>query len=73
MAKHFMVFYFCRYFVSAVGSPVLVGQHAFSSIQWIHIVDEELTISGGHQQPWKLLDPATKVEAFVLVFFFFLN
>lgn len=44
---------------STVASPVLVGQHALASIQWIHVVDEQLAVSCGHQQPWKLLDPKT--------------
>lgn len=41
---------------STVTSPVFVGQHALASIQWIHVVDEQLAISCGHQQPGKLLD-----------------
>ena len=43
---------------STAASPVLVGQHALSSIQWIYIVDEQLAVCCGHQQSWKLLDPA---------------
>lgn len=38
-------------------SPVFVGQHALAPLLWIHVVDEQLAVGCGHQQPWKLLDP----------------
>lgn len=40
-------------------SPVLIKQCALPSIQWIHIVNEEVAFSCCYQQPRKFLDPTT--------------
>lgn len=40
-------------------SPVHIKQCALPSIQWIHIVNEELALSCCYQQPRKFLDPTT--------------